>query len=341
MVDPVFEYQFRLILIGDSTVGKSSLLKYFTEGKFSQVSDPTVGVDFFARQVHVHDGTRIKLQLWDTAGQERFRSITKSYYRNSVGALLVYDITNRKSFENLPAWVTEARRHIQPHEPVFVVVGCKVDLAKGEDNEGDLQRGEANQGNGSTPVRGIVNANYVGRAGKGDDVARGSRKMGEYEEGDDSRESIREKLWKASANSPFGVSPQDLGISAGGGEERRRSGKQPLVGPKSVAFGSPSKKAARREVTAEEARQWAQQNGIKNAIEASALTGANVEEAFRMVAQEVYDRVKAGQYELTDGWDGIKAGGFVQQQYSDLMPSLHSQSGGGLAEGEPARTGCC
>lgn len=59
-----------------------------------QVSDPTVGVDFFARLIEVKDGTRIKLQLWDTAGQERFRSITKSYYRNSVGALLVYDICN-------------------------------------------------------------------------------------------------------------------------------------------------------------------------------------------------------------------------------------------------------
>ena len=76
MVDPIFEYQFRLILIGDSTVGKSSLLRYFTDGSFAEVSDPTVGVDFFARLLQVHDGTNIKLQLWDTAGQERFRFIT-------------------------------------------------------------------------------------------------------------------------------------------------------------------------------------------------------------------------------------------------------------------------
>ena len=68
MVDPIFDYQFRVILIGDSTVGKSSLLKYFTEGTFAEVSDPTVGVDFFARLVKVNDAT-IKLQLWDTAGQ--------------------------------------------------------------------------------------------------------------------------------------------------------------------------------------------------------------------------------------------------------------------------------
>ena len=81
LIDPFFEYQFRVILIGDSGVGKSSLLRCFTDGTFFEVSDPTVGVDFFARVLKVADGTPIKLQLWDTAGHERFRSITKSYYR--------------------------------------------------------------------------------------------------------------------------------------------------------------------------------------------------------------------------------------------------------------------
>ena len=81
LIDPFFEYQFRVILIGDSGVGKSSLLRCFTDGSFFEVSDPTVGVDFFARVLKVADGTPIKLQLWDTAGHERFRSITKSYYR--------------------------------------------------------------------------------------------------------------------------------------------------------------------------------------------------------------------------------------------------------------------
>lgn len=75
MVDPIFDYQFRLILLGDSTVGKSSLLKYFCEGKFSEHLDPTVGVDFYTRLVGVRPGVRVKLQLWDTAGQERFRSV--------------------------------------------------------------------------------------------------------------------------------------------------------------------------------------------------------------------------------------------------------------------------
>jgi GTPase SAR1 family protein len=71
MVDPIFDFQFRVILIGDSTVGKSSLLRNFTDGTFAEVSDPTVGVDFFARLLKVRDGTTVKLQLWDTAGQVR------------------------------------------------------------------------------------------------------------------------------------------------------------------------------------------------------------------------------------------------------------------------------
>ncbi|XP_062510415.1 ras-related protein Rab-39B-like [Corticium candelabrum] len=124
-----FEYQFRLILIGDSTVGKSSLLRQFTEGRFIEVSDPTVGVDFHARIVNL-DGVPIKLQLWDTAGQERFRSITRSYYRNAAGGLLVYDITNRTSFEHVKEWLDEASRCAEPNRVVFIMVGHKTDQVK-------------------------------------------------------------------------------------------------------------------------------------------------------------------------------------------------------------------
>jgi len=88
MVEPIFDYQFRVILLGDSTVGKSSLLKYFTEGKFDEGCEPTVGVDFFARLVEIKPGLRVKLQLWDTAGQERFR-----YRTASCCIVLVVDFT--------------------------------------------------------------------------------------------------------------------------------------------------------------------------------------------------------------------------------------------------------
>uniref|UniRef100_H3DLJ6 RAB39B, member RAS onco family n=1 Tax=Tetraodon nigroviridis TaxID=99883 RepID=H3DLJ6_TETNG len=126
-METIWLYQFRLIVIGDSTVGKSCLIR-FTEGRFAQASDPTVGVDFFSRLVEIEPGKRIKLQIWDTAGQERFRSITRAYYRNSVGGLLLFDITNRRSFQNVHNWLEEAQSHVQPHHIVFLLVGHKCDL---------------------------------------------------------------------------------------------------------------------------------------------------------------------------------------------------------------------
>jgi len=130
MVEPIFDYQFRLILIGDSTVGKSSLLKYFTDGKFEDMCDPTVGVDFYARLIEVEPGVRVKLQLWDTAGQERFRSITRSYYRNSVGAIVMYDITKMSTFQHVDDWLEEAKLHIEPHKAVYMILGHKADMDK-------------------------------------------------------------------------------------------------------------------------------------------------------------------------------------------------------------------
>ncbi|XP_056665400.1 ras-related protein Rab-39A-like [Monodelphis domestica] len=131
-MEAIWIYQFWLIVIGDSTVGKSCLLHHFTQGCFprmlSTACDPTVSVDFFSRLLEIEPGKRIKLQLWDTAGQERFRSITRSYYRNSVGGFLVFDITNRRSFEHVQDWLEEAKMYVQPFRIVFLLVGHKCDL---------------------------------------------------------------------------------------------------------------------------------------------------------------------------------------------------------------------
>ncbi|XP_022089853.1 ras-related protein Rab-39B-like [Acanthaster planci] len=190
----IWEYQFRLILVGDSTVGKSSLLRRFCDGKFVEVSDPTVGVDFFARLIEVAPGRRVKLQLWDTAGQERFRSITTSYYRNSVGVLLVYDISNRRSFENLQEWLLEAKENVSnPCSTTYMVIGHKSDL-------------------------------------------------------DD-----------------------------------------------------------RREVYKEEGEKFAQAYNMKF-IETSAKACVNVEAAFSVMAKEIYVKLKNGELEIKEGWDGIKGG---------------------------------
>ena len=89
---PNFDHIFKILLIGDSGVGKSNLLSRFTKDEFSKDSKSTIGVEFATRSIQV-DGKTIKAQVWDTAGQERYRAITSAYYRGAVGALLVYDIT--------------------------------------------------------------------------------------------------------------------------------------------------------------------------------------------------------------------------------------------------------
>ncbi|KAG9276427.1 ras-related protein Rab-42b isoform X2 [Astyanax mexicanus] len=123
----LWQYQFRIIMLGDSTVGKSSMLKRYTEDQFLECINQTVGVDFYVHFLEVEPGVRIKLQFWDTAGQERFRSVTRSYYRNSVGALLVFDLGNRASFERVREWHAEVREHVRPHAVLFVLVGHKSD----------------------------------------------------------------------------------------------------------------------------------------------------------------------------------------------------------------------
>lgn len=129
MAENVYLYQFRLIMIGQSTVGKSSLLRQFKEGEYFPDISLTVGVDFHAKMVRIN-GHLIKMQLWDTAGQDRFRAIVKAYYRNAVGGLLVFDITNRESFASLDEWYDEVMKIAGPRKPVFILVGNKDDQAK-------------------------------------------------------------------------------------------------------------------------------------------------------------------------------------------------------------------
>ena len=95
-----FEYIFKYIIIGDMGVGKSCLLQQFTEKRFPEDQPHTIGIEFGTRVIEVHNKV-IKLQIWDTAGQERFRAVTRSYYRGAAGAIMVYDITTRSSFNHL------------------------------------------------------------------------------------------------------------------------------------------------------------------------------------------------------------------------------------------------
>jgi len=121
-----FDYLFKVVLIGDSAVGKSNLLSRFATNEFSLETKPTLGVEFACRTI-VAENKHIKVQIWDTAGQERYKAITTAYYRGAVGALLVYDITRMNSFENVGRWLEELRDHASPDLSVMLV-GNKSDL---------------------------------------------------------------------------------------------------------------------------------------------------------------------------------------------------------------------
>merc|ERR1711959_396683 len=121
-----YDYLFKFIVIGDAGAGKSCLLHQFIENKFKKGSSHTIGVEFGAKIINV-GGRSIKLQIWDTAGQERYRSVTRSYYRGAVGALILYDVTSRDSYNNLPTWLQDARE--QAWKDISIIaVGNKRDL---------------------------------------------------------------------------------------------------------------------------------------------------------------------------------------------------------------------
>lgn len=123
---PEYDYLFKLLLIGDSGVGKSCLLLRFSDDTYTESYISTIGVDFKIRTIEL-DGKVIKLQIWDTAGQERFRTITSSYYRGAHGIIVVYDTTDQESFNNLKQWLHEIDRHACENVNKLLV-GNKCDL---------------------------------------------------------------------------------------------------------------------------------------------------------------------------------------------------------------------
>jgi Ras-related protein Rab-8A len=121
-----YDMQIKLLMIGDSGVGKTCLLLRYANDSFSPTFITTIGIDFKIKNVDI-DGTRIKLQIWDTAGQERFRTITTSYFRGAQGILLVYDVTDRRSFESIRNWVSQIQQHADVHVNK-ILVGNKCDM---------------------------------------------------------------------------------------------------------------------------------------------------------------------------------------------------------------------
>lgn len=123
-----FDHLMKILMVGDSGVGKSSLLIRFTSDTFADMSSPTIGVDFKLKMVNKGE-KRVKLTLWDTAGQERFRTLTSSYYRGAQGIVLVYDVTRRQTFTSLSdVWLKEIERYSTKEDCIKMLVGNKLDL---------------------------------------------------------------------------------------------------------------------------------------------------------------------------------------------------------------------
>ncbi|XP_077460904.1 RAB3D, member RAS oncogene family, a [Stigmatopora argus] len=124
--DQNFDYMFKLLIIGNSSVGKTSFLFRYTDDSFSSAFVSTVGIDFKVKTIYRND-KRIKLQIWDTAGQERYRTITTAYYRGAMGFLLIYDITSQESFVAVQDWGTQIKTYSWDNAEV-VLVGNKLDM---------------------------------------------------------------------------------------------------------------------------------------------------------------------------------------------------------------------
>lgn len=133
-----YDFLFKIVLIGNAGVGKTCLVRRFTQGLFPPGQGATIGVDFMIKTVEIN-GEKVKLQIWDTAGQERFRSITQSYYRSANALILTYDITCEESFRCLPEWLREIEQYAS-NKVITVLVGNKIDLA--DKREVSQQRAE-------------------------------------------------------------------------------------------------------------------------------------------------------------------------------------------------------
>ena len=124
-----YEQLYKIVLVGETNVGKTHIVQRYIKNSLPKHPAATIGVEFATKVVHLDSGATVKAQIWDTAGQERYHAIVSAHYRRAVGALLVYDVTDRNSFSNLSRWTTELRAKAEP-DIIIMLVGNKVDLVQ-------------------------------------------------------------------------------------------------------------------------------------------------------------------------------------------------------------------
>ena len=122
---------YKVLLLGDSTVGKTCFLLRYCDKTFQEAHLSTIGLDYRLKTMTLQSGKNIKLQIWDTAGQDRFRAITKNYYKGANGIILIYDVTNRQSYENVKNWITQIREEANPNVVIYLA-GNKIDVSEEE-----------------------------------------------------------------------------------------------------------------------------------------------------------------------------------------------------------------
>ena len=120
---------YKVLLLGDSTVGKTCFLMRYTDNTFQEIHMSTIGLDYRLKTMTLNSGKQVKVQIWDTAGQDRFRAITKNYYKGAHGIILIYDVTNQITFDNVTNWITQIKEEASDKVTIFLV-GNKIDDEK-------------------------------------------------------------------------------------------------------------------------------------------------------------------------------------------------------------------
>ena len=133
------ENVYKVLLLGDSSVGKTCFLMKYTDKTFQDIHMATIGLDYRLKSMKLKSGKNIKLQIWDTAGQDRFRAITKNYYKGSHGIILIYDVTNVQTFENVKQWVSQIREEASANVIIYIA-GNKIDME--EERKVNKEEGE-------------------------------------------------------------------------------------------------------------------------------------------------------------------------------------------------------
>lgn len=124
-----YDFLYKIVLVGDMNVGKTYLLSRYIKGQLPKSAGPTIGVEFSTKTVRLSNQATVKAQIWDTAGTERYRAITTAHYRRAIGALLVYDVTQKGTLDGIQKWVQQLRDHAEP-DIVILLVGNKTDLVE-------------------------------------------------------------------------------------------------------------------------------------------------------------------------------------------------------------------